>query len=164
MEIWKTIKDYEELYQVSDQGNVKSLNYGGWGKERLLKPQITPQGYYIVALYKNGKIKQFIVHRLVYQTFKGELIKGLVIDHISGIRTENNVENLQQISYRSNTIRGKRTKNGSSKYVGVSWAKGRYNKWLAQIMINGKIKGLGYFDSEEEAAQAYQNALPKTEI
>ena len=164
MEIWKTIKDYEELYQVSNQGNVKSLNYGGWGKERLLKPQITPQGYYIVALYKNGKIKQFIVHRLVYQTFKGELIKGLVIDHISGVRTENNVENLQQISYRANITKGYATKNKSSKHTGVSWAKGRHNKWLAQIMINGKNKNLGYFDLEEEASEVYQKALLKTEI
>jgi len=161
MEQWKDIKDYEGLYQVSNLGNVKSLNYRGWGKERLLKPQITVQGYYIVALYKNGKIKQFIVHRLVYQTFIGDLIKGLVIDHISGVRTENNVENLQQITYRANTIKGELCKNNTSKYVGVSRVKDRYNKWLAQIRINGKQKNLGHFDSEEEASAAYQAELAK---
>jgi hypothetical protein len=157
MEQWKDIKDYEGLYQVSNQGNVKSLK---WGKERLMKPQISRRGYYQINLWRNCKSKTFIVHRLVYQAFKGGLIEGLVIDHINGIPTQNNIENLQQISYRENIIKGEHCKNTTSKYVGVSWHKPR-NKWIAQIGINGKQKNLGYFKCELAAAQAYQQQLNK---
>jgi len=155
MEQWKDIKDYEGLYRVSNLGKIKSLRFG---KELLMKPVINIHGYYTVKLRKNGKSIAFVIHRLVYQAFIGELIKGLVIDHISGVKTENEVENLQQITNRENVVKGERTKNRSSQYVGVGWNKSR-NKWISYIVINGKQKYLGCFDNEEEAAQAYQNAL-----
>jgi len=157
MEQWKDIKDYEGLYQVSNLGNVKSLK---WGKERLIKLIITPRGYYQVNLLKNGKSKTFLIHRLVYQTFIGALVEGLVIDHINNIPTQNNTENLQQISQRANVVRGGCTKNRSSKYVGVGWFPPA-NKWVAKISINGKRKHLGLFECELEAAQAYQQQLNK---
>jgi len=47
-----------------------------------------------------------------------------------------------------------------SRYVGVSWDK-RYRKWVAKIQIDGNSKRLGYFDDEEEAAQAYDDAARK---
>lgn len=55
-EIWKDIKGYEGLYQVSNLGRVRSLNYGRSGKTKLLKQGIT-NGYKRVFLYKNGKGK-----------------------------------------------------------------------------------------------------------
>lgn len=157
MEQWKDIKDYEGLYQVSNQGNVKSLKFG---KERILKPGITNAGYYTIPLWKNCKSKSFSIHRLVYEAFKGELIKDLVVDHISGVKTQNNVENLQQISQRTNTVRGEVTKNGTSKYPGVCWEKSK-NKWKSRISLKGKTKHLGYFECELAAAQAYQQQLNK---
>ena len=157
MEIWKDIKDYEGLYQVSNQGNVKSFKSD---KEKLLKPGTNGKGYYMVTLWKNSKCKTFSVHRIVYEVFVGELIKGLVIDHINGITTQNNIDNLQQISNRKNVIKGERTKNGTSKYVGVAWSKS-HNKWRSGIRINGIQKYLGVFNTEEEASAAYQAELSK---
>jgi hypothetical protein len=157
MEIWKDIKDYEGKYQVSNLGKVKSLNYLGHGKEKILIPFNT-LGYDYIRLSKNGKNKNFAIHRLVYQAFNGELINGLVIDHISGIRTENISENLQQITPRANTSKGKNCENKSSKYVGVYWYKPR-NRWRAIIRINGPKKNLGNFKTELEAHEAYQKAL-----
>jgi len=155
MEEWKDIKDYEGLYQISNLGRVKSLRYN---KERILKPGVNSQGYHIVVLFINGIPKQFYIHRLVYQEFIGELIAGLVIDHLDNSPSNNNINNLQQVSQRKNVVKGGTTKKGSSKYVGVFWNKER-NKWKVKIGINGRSKFLGYFDDEEEAAQAYQNAL-----
>ena len=155
MEQWKDIKDYEGLYQVSNQGNVKSLK---WGKEKLLKPGTNGNGYYIVGLSKNGKTQKYVIHRLVYQAFKGDLIEGLVIDHINNIPTQNHIENLQQISQRANVVRSELCKNTTSKYVGVKWDK-LANKWRSAITINGKQKYLGLFKCELAAAQAYQQQL-----
>ena len=77
-EIWKDIKDYEGLYQVSNLGNVKSLgrykktccNSLYWLKERIMKPLKSTSGYLQVGLFDgNGKCKKMFIHRLVALTF-----------------------------------------------------------------------------------------------
>ena len=65
-EIWCPINGYEGLYEVSDQGRVKSLKFG---KERILKPGRNTQGYLLVNLWKNGEHKWYLVHRFVAKTF-----------------------------------------------------------------------------------------------
>ena len=72
MEIWKDIKGYEGLYQVSNLGKVKSLL--GWNgktyykREKILKPYIQ-KGYLRVNLFKKNKGNKYLVHRLVAETF-----------------------------------------------------------------------------------------------
>ena len=56
-EVWKPIKDYEGLYEISNLGRVKSLNYKRTGKEKILKNTVCNDGYLKVGLTKNGKIK-----------------------------------------------------------------------------------------------------------
>jgi len=68
-EIWKDIKDYEGLYQVSNLGRIKSLNYNHTGKEKVMKPYKTKKGYFYIHLCKNGEKKLFLVHRLIAETF-----------------------------------------------------------------------------------------------
>ena len=71
----KTFLDMNGLYQVSNLGRVKSLNYLGHGKEMLKKPSLPkktvmhPSQYYQVGLYKQGKCKTHKVHRLVAKAF-----------------------------------------------------------------------------------------------
>ena len=67
-EIWKDIKDYKGLYQVSNFGRVKSLPNTTHKNEIILKPSIT-NGYYSVALNKFGKQKRIYIHRLVAESF-----------------------------------------------------------------------------------------------
>lgn len=68
-EHWKDIKEYEGLYQVSDWGNVRSLNYNHTGKTQLLKPAKDNHGYLLVLLCKDGKVRWKMVHRLVAEAF-----------------------------------------------------------------------------------------------
>lgn len=68
-EIWKDIKGYEGLYQVSSEGRVRSLNYHRMGITKLMKPEIINAGYYRVGLSKNGVTKRFFLHRLVAEAF-----------------------------------------------------------------------------------------------
>ena len=111
-EIWKDIKDYEGLYQVSNFGRVKSMNYNHSGKEKILKPGTYKSGYLYVVLYKNNKQKHFSIHRLVAEAFLEipEDIKQYIgtvylqVNHKDENKQNNNVENLEfcDIKYNSN--------------------------------------------------------------
>ena len=69
-EIWKDIRGYEGKYQVSNIGNVRSLNYRGVkGKVKRLKTECNNCGYILVFLYKECKPKGYSVHRLVAEAF-----------------------------------------------------------------------------------------------
>ena len=154
-ENWKDIKGYEGLYQVSDKGRVMRLS-----SRRILK--LIKKSYYSVNLCIHGVSRSYRIHQLVAIAFLGHVptgsTKGLVVDHIDGDRYNNNLNNLQVITNRENSSKDRR--GGTSKYVGVSWAKDR-NKWKAEIR-DGKKVNLGYFTNELEASEAYQNYLKKS--
>lgn len=99
-EIWKPIKDYENLYEVSNLGNVKALNFHREKREQLLKPKIDKDGYLEVALYKNSKSKFYRVHRLVANAFIGE--SDLTINHKDENKQNNNIENLEYMTTKNN--------------------------------------------------------------
>lgn len=96
MEIWKDITGYENLYQISSLGNVKSLGNGNSNnsKERILKPNKLKNGYLQVALYKNNQ-KWYKIHRLVASEFIENPNNYPIINHKNEIKTDNRVENLE---------------------------------------------------------------------
>lgn len=109
VEIWKDIRDYEGLYQASNWGRIKSLDrYKVVGKVkiflkgRLLKNIKARNGYLHVGLSKDGKTKQFLVHRLVYEAFNGEIPEGIQVNHINEIKTDNRLENLNLMTLKEN--------------------------------------------------------------
>lgn len=93
-EVWKDIEGYEGLYQVSNLGNVRSLNYGCTGEIKLLK-QSTDCGYKRINLYKNGKRERYLVHRLVAMTFIPNLDNLPMVNHKDEDKSNNNVNNLE---------------------------------------------------------------------
>ena len=94
-EIYRDIKGYEGLYQVSNLGNVKSLNYNNTNKEKVLQLCAHEKGYLYVGLYKNGKRKSYIVHRLVAETFLNNPDNLPEINHKDENKTNNCVDNLE---------------------------------------------------------------------
>ena len=94
-EIWKDIKGYEGIYQVSSEGRVRSLDRvedrGRNIKGKILKPSINPYGYCVVGLFKNGTQKKNMVHRLVAEAFIPNPDNKPEIDHINTIKTDNTV-------------------------------------------------------------------------
>ena len=101
-EVWKPIKNYEGLYEVSNMGRVKNLNYKGSGKEKILKNIKRREGYLMVILTKNGKRRGFLVHRLVAEAFIPNPEGKPCIDHINTIRNDNRIENLRWVTYKEN--------------------------------------------------------------
>ena len=101
-EIWKNIDDFEGLYQVSNLGNVKSLNYNHTGKELFLKPGTDKYGYLYVLLYKNGKPRHFKIHRLVAKAFLENPYNKPEVNHKDEDKTNNCLTNLEWMTSKEN--------------------------------------------------------------
>ena len=118
-EIWKPIKGYEGLYQVSNFGRVKSLKFG---KEKILKQSIDKKtGYLHVVLCKNEILKTYYVHRLVAEAF---------ID---------NSDNLPQVNHKDENPQ-------NNIYINLEWCDRKYNcnygtrnERISEKMTNGKL-------------------------
>lgn len=109
----------------------------------------------MVVLSKNGKTKNFSVHRLVWESFNGKT--DLQIDHINAIKIDNALSNLQALSNRQNIIKYYLTKRKTSQYTGVSKLNdGRKKLWVAAKYINGKQIST-YHYTELDAYNAYLN-------
>lgn len=120
-EIWKDIKGYEQLYQISNLGRVKSLGNGGtWKTGIILKLLPQNSGYNRVALCKKGKRKYYLVHRLVYEAFYGKIPFWMQVNHINEDKTDNRLCNLNIMTAKQNINWGTaidRTKRKLSKPV-----------------------------------------------
>lgn len=101
-EIWKPIKDYEGLYEISSLGRVKSLNYNRTGKKKILKNMKNSNGYLVVSLTKFGKQKNYLIHRLVAEAFIPNPEGKPHIDHINTIKNDNSIENLRWVTNKEN--------------------------------------------------------------
>lgn len=94
-EIWKDVPDYEGLYKASNSGLIFGVK-----RQRLVKPNLNRHGYYTLTLSKNNKRNTRSVHRLVATAFLGK--SNLVINHKDGVKTNNNICNLEFITIAQN--------------------------------------------------------------
>lgn len=109
-ENWVSYKDTR--YLVSSYGRVKNGE-----TNKCLKGKISTVGYREYCLRIDGKKKTFLAHRLVWEAFKHEVPE--VINHIDGNKLNNNLENLENVSYRDNNIKAiYETKSHNYKPVG----------------------------------------------
>lgn len=103
-EVWKWIKDYEGLYEISNLGRVRR-------EGRIIKgyPNNRGKGYWCIDLCKNGKRKRFTAHKLVAQAFLPEVVGKNQINHVDGDPKNNRVDNLERVNNRENTIHAYKT-------------------------------------------------------
>jgi hypothetical protein len=113
-------------------------------------------GYVVVVIDR----VQYTAHRIIWIMHNGEIPQGMVIDHIDGDKTNNNIENLRCVTSAQNTMNRKRPpSNNTSGYMGVYFDDSTSKKWRAGIAINGSFKHIGRFETKEEAAKAYNEAV-----
>jgi hypothetical protein len=171
-ELWLPIPGYEGYYEASNHGRIRSVDriVGGVGRHRLrgkLKSFCLsgPKGrkYYYVNLYKDCKGHLFSVHRIIGKLFVPNPNNYKLLNHKDNNPLNNYFENFEWCTTRENISHGglcngsKRV--GIKKYVGK-----RVVRYTSSIGINGKTKYLGTFETEEQAASAYRNALAENKI
>lgn len=143
METWKAIAEYEGLYEVSDQGRVKSLKHG---KEKILKPQKNTDGYLHVGLYKDGHTKHTLVHRLVAEAFIPNPNNLTTVNHKDEVKTNNTVGNLEWMSIKDNNNYGTRNRR-----ITESQINDKNKSKVVQMFDKSTGELLGTFPSTSEA-------------
>jgi hypothetical protein len=169
-EIWKAIVGFEELYEISNYGNVKSckryINFR-FGKrlvfEKLLRLGKDKDGYLMAVLCQDGTKKTVKIHRLVANAFIDKCDGKNVVNHIDSNKSNNILSNLEWVSSLENSCHSRYKMKTSSKYVGVCFNK-RYNNFKATATINGKTINLGGFKSEEDAYNLRCKFLKENDI
>lgn len=125
------------LIDLDDVDKVKNIK---WHRSDLQRST-----YY--CLSNDSEWKR--IHRLIM----GVTDKNIVVDHINHNGLDNRKSNLRICTSGQNTCNCLTSKNNKSGHKGVYWSKER-KKWCAQISINNKTKGLGRYDTIEEAIEA----------
>lgn len=161
-EIWKDIPDYEEYYQVSNMGRVRSkdryiyLKQNGGNilkKGRILKTNKVSFDYLQVSLYRDRKRRSFYVSNLVMLAFVGEKPKGYEVNHINENKDDNRLDNLEYLISKENNNYGTRIKRAKSKMIN-----GKKSKAIKGT--NLKTGEVIYFPSQSEAKrQGYGNHI-----
>ena len=134
-------------YILIDNDDYDAINKYKWS---ITKPRNT---YYAVREFNK---KSTLLHRFLLNVKK----RNKHVDHINGNGLDNRKENLRICTCKENNRNSKLSKNNTSGYKGVSWAK-NMNKWESYITADRKRYGLGYFKCKHDAAMAYNTAALK---
>ena len=95
--IWKLIIGYENLYKINNYGEVLSLR-----SNKILKPNNNGIGYFIIQLCKNGKRKNYLIHRLVAEHFLDNPNNLPEVNHKDEDKSNNFVNNLEWCKHKYN--------------------------------------------------------------
>ena len=155
-EVWRDVKGYEGLYQVSDQGHVKSLErtfIDKIGRERyvkecILKPVIDRYGYLLVSLYAGGKQKMLRVHRLVCEAFHENHDDKPYVNHINENKADNRALNLEWCTAKENCNHGTRNERSAKKR----------SKQVGQYTPNGELVKVWQSNMEAERQAGFSNS------
>ena len=124
----KDIKGYEGLYYLDVEGNIYSYPKKTRKGTRKLKPVFAGHGYYQVDLCKNKKIKRYLLHRLIAETFLENSENKPQVNHIDGNKLNNKLSNLEWCTRSENQLHSIR--------IGLRSAKGEKN---SQSKLNEKM-------------------------
>lgn len=168
MEKYIDIKDYEGMYQISNHGNVRSLDRsvvcsnGHTVKYKAGNRKPSKSEYRMIALSKNGNVKMKKISRLVATHFIKQEDGKNIVNHIDGNKHNDNYKNLEWCNYSQNSVHASDTglKKRVNKVSGVFFDKKR-NKWCSYLYRNNKNIFLGRFETETKALVANSDALKK---
>lgn len=132
--MWKDIKGYEGLYEISDKGEVRN-----YITRKLIVGDINNFGYYRVKLYKNKKQKTFFRHRLVAQAFIQNPDNLPEVNHIDGDKSHNYKENLEWSSRTHNEREAHRLKIKQYKPFEVKFQNGEIKKYEFAISLANEL-------------------------
>lgn len=147
-EVWKDIKGYEGLYQVSNLGRVKSVTHDvvdSIGRHSVKEGRIlslrnsTKTGYPTINLTKNGKFKSFNIHRLVAEAFIPNPNNLPCVNHKDESRDNNCVSNLEWCTYKYNNTYGTASKRRKISLTNYYEAHEEVLKPVVQYSVDGSL-------------------------
>ena len=162
-EIWKPVKGFEKIYEVSNLGNIRNT------RGKILQTHKNNRGYVMVDFTVNKVRTKKLVHRVVMEAFVDNINNYPEVNHKDEDKTNNCLNNLEwctrshnkqhsmktgtynKIYDQKNSLGKKHLPNTKSKYHNVTYDKNR-NKWVGQIRHEKKNWYCRRFDTEEEAA------------
>lgn len=163
--IWKDVVGYEGLYRVSNDGVVKNIprtfkmkdgRNRTIKKETIMSFEIDKDGYYRVGLRKNAKQLNHYVHRLVANAFIHNPNNKEQVNHIDGIKNNNNVENLEWVTHKEN-----REHAAANGLVPDQWGRKNPNSKLTEqdVLLIKKLKedGMTYREVSENIGTSISN-------
>jgi len=139
---------------IIDDDDIDRVTAMAWHIEKL---SFRSGFIYFRHTYNKGPVRAVLLHRFIAGSTKGD---GMVVDHIDRNPLNNSKSNLRKCTKGQNNRNVAKRKTNTSGYKGVIWYK-KYNKWSAQIKVNGKHHSLGYFDDPAKAYEAYCEASKK---
>lgn len=175
-EIWKDIKGYEGLYQVSNLGRVKTLKAWNGNKykkkyidvDKIIKPMKEKSGYLKVVLHNRNKKQNKRIHRLVAEAFIENPNNYKCINHIDSNKQNNDMNNLEWCTQKYNVVDAVNKNLRKFTYKGkynkyISFDK-RYNTFSVNISMEGKRIHLGIFKNIKEAINTRNEFLKSNNI
>lgn len=146
-EIWKPIKGYEGLYEISNLGRAKSLNYyGKKGNEHILSQGNGKTGYYHIVL----KGKTFDIHRLVAEAFVPNPNNFPCVNHKNEIKTDNRAENLEWCTYSYNNVY-------NNKQCRIISARNKNNRFSKEKVVFQYSKNMDFIAEYKSVKEAERN-------
>ncbi len=149
------IEDFVQYSEESPSGLVWKVSRGRV-KAGSVVGNIKSNGYYQFMLFGEN----YSNHVPIWKLHNGLIPDGMVIDHINNDPLCNLIHNLRLCTQADNCRNRVQREGMTSRYKGVHWNKAA-NKWKAKIVVNYKNIHLGYFDSEDLAAQTHKAAAKK---
>jgi hypothetical protein len=167
-EEWKDIEGYENLYQVSNMGRVKSLGNGKSNKSKLkiMKTTLNHKGYPMIGLMNNGVKRTFSVHRLVAKAFIPNPDNLPQVNHIDEVKTNNCVENLEWCTNEYNHNYGTRIERVRQKQIGnpnLKTCLGKFgkdnptSKPIIQFTMDGELVRMWFAARDAEREEGYNS-------
>ena len=149
--ILPTDEDLRRLRYEPETGHFRWCEAGRGVRVGSVAGSKTCYGYWQIKL--NHRI--YLAHRLAWFIATGEW-SSKEIDHINGIRTDNRISNLREVNRSENmqNLGAAHSDNKTCGLLGVTWNK-QHKRWQSKLQANKRIHHVGYFDTAEEAHQAY---------
>ncbi len=103
-EEWKGLPDWEDRYDVSTHGRIRSLSHRGKPRKtpKVMSPNISPRGYHKMNLMRDLKTTVKLLHRAVLETFVGPCPEGMECAHLDGNPLNNRLNNLRWCTKKEN--------------------------------------------------------------